>query len=899
MLSVYNLHKVYGKGRLAVHALKGININFPETGMVVILGKSGCGKSTLMNILGGLDRPTTGNVYINGTPFSSLSERRLDDYRNTYVGFVFQNFNIIETKTVYENIELALKLQNGAVNYDKIDEALSAVGLAGLGYRKPTELSGGQRQRVAIARALVKDPDVLLADEPTGSLDSVTGDDLFASLKKISKKKLVILVTHDTETAYKYGDRIIFMKDGEITGDIDRTKGDSDENTKFIRKNIMLVKAGHTLSLEEAESAVDENEDNYLTFETDKQHVALAYPDTVDALDEGYLPGNFSPHEEKPPEKTPPLQLKRANMNFKNCLEQAWANIRKRRTRFIVMILVAVFCLSMFDVGIAMSGIRPEKVARETAEKYSVDLFTVEQSRYYYRYDDAGVVTTASLERELADFNPGRKYEAWVSAALCNDTMIAQDNTYYVQSLSELSGFVEYADYSKSGFSTVYGGYPEKENEIMITDYFAESIVSCGIVTDIDGEMTLYYPDKASDLVGRNLYISFNASSIPFRIAGIAGTNYAKIVKLSENQVLLSGYRTAAATYYKSVFVKSGFKKYIFNNLRFGIPDSTYTIKTEGAFNPYDSTAATLSQYKAADRKFIYTAPGFDKNSDDLGDDEIVISVSCALDLCYLLTGSYELSDEYYNTMNTAPTVDKIVNTLAGSVSLSFSNYRTEAGSDFRTFKIAAITANDTDGYYIEPYIYASPDTVKSIAEAGLSYSSLLVKTNPAGAGALAKKTHELGCDLSCALFGDLSYTMDTLNSVSTVFFVFSAINGVLLLIIVINFISLNVKERTKEIGIMRALGTSSGVTLKIFYIELALIDVITLIIATASAIAATNLMDSFFMIFAIGTMRFVSFTFTDFILSAAVFTAFLAIVAFPILRRLGKKQPIDVIRSI
>ena len=109
MLSVYNLHKVYGKGKLAVHALKGININFPETGMVVILGKSGCGKSTLMNILGGLDRPTNGNVYINGTPFSSLSERRLDDYRNTYVGFVFQNFNIIETKTGYENIVRAVK----------------------------------------------------------------------------------------------------------------------------------------------------------------------------------------------------------------------------------------------------------------------------------------------------------------------------------------------------------------------------------------------------------------------------------------------------------------------------------------------------------------------------------------------------------------------------------------------------------------------------------------------------------------------------------------------------------------------------------------------------------------------------------------------------------------------
>ena len=310
-------------------------------------------------------------------PFSRLSAKQLDDYRNTYVGFVFQNFNIIENRTIYENIELALKLQNNEHDVNYIDDALNAVGLNGLGYRKPAELSGGQRQRVAIARALVKNPDIILADEPSGSLDSGTGEDLFVSLKKISRKKLVIVVTHDTDTAYRYGDRIISLSDGVITSDVDRTVLDTDADTRMITDNIMFIKAGHALTLDEADSLLRPGQNNYLTVEDDRQHVVLAYPNTIDLVDDGYTPGDFAPHLEPAAAEVPAFKLRRAVMSVKNCLSQAWANIKKRRRRYITLLVISSICMTLFNVGYGMATINAKHIISDTIKKYSVDFLSI------------------------------------------------------------------------------------------------------------------------------------------------------------------------------------------------------------------------------------------------------------------------------------------------------------------------------------------------------------------------------------------------------------------------------------------------------------------------------------------------------------------------------------------
>lgn len=200
-------------------ALEDINLLFGTSGLVFIVGKSGCGKSTLLNLLGGLDVPSSGEILLNGKSISRLQKDESDAYRNTYVGFVFQDFNILEQYNVYENIELALKLQNKNLSLQEMDELLRLLDLEGLEKRKINELSGGQKQRVAVARALIKHPQMILADEPTGNLDAASSTQIFEILKEISKRQLVIVVSHDLESAEHYADRIIKVADGKIVSD--------------------------------------------------------------------------------------------------------------------------------------------------------------------------------------------------------------------------------------------------------------------------------------------------------------------------------------------------------------------------------------------------------------------------------------------------------------------------------------------------------------------------------------------------------------------------------------------------------------------------------------------------------------------------------------------------------
>lgn len=225
MIELKGVTKIYQskKGSETI-ALNDVSLQIADKGLLFIVGRSGSGKSTFLNLLGGLDSLTSGQILVGNQNIGDFKKEQYDSYRNSYVGFIFQEFNILEQYNVYENIELALKLQEGEILRSEVDALLEKLGIGGLGERRVNELSGGQKQRVAIARALIKKPKIILADEPTGNLDKSSSEQIFDILKEISKEQLVVVVSHDKEAALKYGDRMIEIEDGRIINDSDPTE---------------------------------------------------------------------------------------------------------------------------------------------------------------------------------------------------------------------------------------------------------------------------------------------------------------------------------------------------------------------------------------------------------------------------------------------------------------------------------------------------------------------------------------------------------------------------------------------------------------------------------------------------------------------------------------------------
>ena len=242
MLELKNINKSYKTGNFVQHALKNVDLSFRKNEFVAILGPSGSGKTTLLNIIGGLDRYDSGDLIINGKSTKKFKATEWDSYRNNCVGFIFQSYNLISHISVLENVEMALTL-SGYKRKNKKEKALEAlekVGLKDHAYKKPNQLSGGQMQRVAIARSLVNDPDIILADEPTGALDSATSVQIMNLIREIAKDKLVIMVTHNPELAKDYANRIIEFKDGKILSDSNPINSEEENLGKVhIRKTVL------------------------------------------------------------------------------------------------------------------------------------------------------------------------------------------------------------------------------------------------------------------------------------------------------------------------------------------------------------------------------------------------------------------------------------------------------------------------------------------------------------------------------------------------------------------------------------------------------------------------------------------------------------------------------------
>lgn len=251
MLQIKQICKQYKTGDLVQKALDGVNLNLRDNEFVAILGPSGSGKTTLLNVIGGLDRYDSGDLVINGISTKKYKDRDWDSYRNHTIGFVFQSYNLIPHLSLLANVELALTISgvSGGERHRRAKEALEKVGLGNQIHKKPNQLSGGQMQRVAIARALVNNPDILLADEPTGALDTGTSEQVMELLKEVAKDRLVVMVTHNPELAEAYATRIVRLRDGKIIDDTLPYDVEGEELTPPEHKNMGKAKMSFLTSL--------------------------------------------------------------------------------------------------------------------------------------------------------------------------------------------------------------------------------------------------------------------------------------------------------------------------------------------------------------------------------------------------------------------------------------------------------------------------------------------------------------------------------------------------------------------------------------------------------------------------------------------------------------------------
>lgn len=267
MIEIKSLNKIYrSKKRSTCHALNDINLTLPDNGLVFVLGKSGSGKSTLLNLIGGLDSITGGKIIVDGNDISEFSERSFCDYRNTHIGFIFQDYHLIDELTIYDNIVLSLNLRREE-DGDKVKEALKRVDFEGYETRYPSELSGGERQRIAIARAIVKSPRIILADEPTGNLDTNTGTAIIELLKRLSRECLILIVSHNINDANNYADRIIELAKGKIIADNSRNPEFADNIT--LAGDKLVYPDTRPLSDEDIK-LINDNPDKQLVKRTDK-----------------------------------------------------------------------------------------------------------------------------------------------------------------------------------------------------------------------------------------------------------------------------------------------------------------------------------------------------------------------------------------------------------------------------------------------------------------------------------------------------------------------------------------------------------------------------------------------------------------------------------------------------
>lgn len=492
MLSVKNLVKIYKpKKAEPVRALDGVSIDFADTGLVFLLGKSGSGKSTLLNAIGGLDSFDEGEIIIKGKSSKEFTQSDFDSYRNTFIGFIFQEYNILENFTVEKNLELAIELQGKKPDKEEVAALLEQVEMTQYAKRKPNQLSGGQKQRVAIARALVKHPEIIMADEPTGALDSNTGKQVMETLKKLSKEKLVIIVSHDREFAEFYGDRIIELKDGKIISDVTKKEIVAEETksgVKIIDDSLVYIKKGQEISADELKKLADminknsKNNDTFISFD-DKANEELKRGASIN--DDGNREKFEKTEKEDIKVKAyngDSLKLIKSRLKFIDSFKMGASSLKNKVGKLVFTIILSFFAFTVFGIVDALSCWNRASSTYEAMKLSNQTNLVMLKEKNMGTYMTNQITTEADLAKLKEQFPnhvfKGAIGKSWSSPLeVQNISLKSVNDPLKDYSYGGFANFTE-AEISKLGFEKVLGRLPDanKKYEVAISKFTYENL---------------------------------------------------------------------------------------------------------------------------------------------------------------------------------------------------------------------------------------------------------------------------------------------------------------------------------------------------------------------------------------------------------------------------------------
>ncbi len=805
MITVCDLTKIYKDKKLSVTALDGVSFTLPDRGMVFIVGKSGSGKSTLLNLLGGLDEATEGAVSVDGLEFSEMrSEKSFDGYRADYLGFVFQDFHLIDKLTVAQNVGFALDLK-GEANDALVSETLRKVGLEGYEKRYPAEMSGGQQQRVAIARAIIKDPRLILADEPTGNLDSVTSKQILNLLKELAKDRLVVVVSHSMDAANAYADRIIELGEGRIVRDVTRT---DDEGQPLIEGNVVTLPDGR-LDDEQLRLVNDAVKRGNATIKRRRERFEPTPATTLSKAEENRAANMKKPH----------MSLKgTARLSFR-FLSVPSLIVAVLVTALTVMMFAVCLEMYMFDGAAIFSdnALSTNGVTVLQKDMTASGAFDSLALNKIYRVQDGDEDAFRALGYEgnifklynMAVTNGGELYSGMLKGEMKRQDKL-YESIYADEMLGVLVTDIDFLERQFGEIEVLAGKLDDKPYGIIITDYFADGILKAN--------PTLVTADGYGALLG----IDKSEYNNKYYINAVIKTDYkqrhAKLFDMYNNALsdgLMSERdKTALAT-------SDEYAEFL--------TDAQTRLNIAYSIEENYIEATKQKPYEARSIAYIFNANIFDENGSPLMDAfQGGASVGSSHEgMPHLNKGEAYLSRNFYN---------QLFGTHITSEDYSQFEPRTitivdyEPSDIFKQDPISQLTLNVKGTWGEYGFMYVGDDDFEYLRERDVfAYSLVFDSAN--GIENVLDRASSLGYVPNAGVYSDLLLVARVMKVYSDLFLALSLILLGVGLVMLIAFAFRSVRSRVHEIGVMRSLGAGSSSVAGIFLLQMLFAGVVVCLV--------------------------------------------------------------------